>query len=106
MCRHCSACAAYRGARLPVLHVIRPERRRGTAAAIQDALAETAEGEGQRVVDKAPPGPIKTKWGSRSATSTSAWPTSAPRTRFEFCTQPHTAIEEENDESWRGLSAD
>src|SRR5438477_5347458 len=31
-----------------------------------DALAEIAEGEGQRVIDmidKAPPGPIKTKWG-------------------------------------------
>src|SRR3982750_761471 len=38
----------------------------GTAAAIQDALAEIAEGEGQRVIDmidKAPPGPIKPKWG-------------------------------------------
>ena len=38
----------------------------GTAAAIEDALAEIAEGEGQRVIDmidKAPPGPIKTKWG-------------------------------------------
>src|SRR5712692_2293850 len=38
----------------------------GTAAAIQDALAEIAEGEGHRVSDmlaKAPPGPIKTKWG-------------------------------------------
>src|SRR5215211_8824919 len=38
----------------------------GTAVAIQDALAEIAEGEGQRVIemiDKAPPGPIKTKWG-------------------------------------------
>src|SRR5436190_22098469 len=38
----------------------------GTAAAIQDALAEIAEGEIQRVTDmiaKAPPGPIKTKWG-------------------------------------------
>jgi hypothetical protein len=38
----------------------------GTAIAIQDALAEIAEGEGQRVVDmidKAPPGPIKTEWG-------------------------------------------
>src|SRR6202140_3368716 len=38
----------------------------GTAAAIQDALAEIAEGEGQRVSDmlaKAPPGPIKTQWG-------------------------------------------
>jgi hypothetical protein len=38
----------------------------GTAAAIQDALAEIAEGEGQRVIDmsdKAPPGPIETKWG-------------------------------------------
>src|SRR6266849_5444225 len=38
----------------------------GTAAAIQDALAEIAEGESQRLremLDKAPPGPIKTKWG-------------------------------------------
>src|SRR6202171_4130449 len=38
----------------------------GTAAAIQDALAEIAGGEAQRVIDmiaKAPPGPIKTKWG-------------------------------------------
>jgi hypothetical protein len=38
----------------------------GTAVAIQDALTEIAEGEGRRVVDmidKAPPGPIKTKWG-------------------------------------------
>src|SRR5712675_3071616 len=38
----------------------------GTAKALEDALAEIAEGEGQRVIDmidKAPPGPIKTKWG-------------------------------------------
>jgi hypothetical protein len=38
----------------------------GTAKAIEDALAEIAEGEGQRVVemiDNAPPGPIKTRWG-------------------------------------------
>src|SRR6202022_4243761 len=38
----------------------------GTAAAIQDALAEIAEGEAQRVTDmiaKAPPGPIETQWG-------------------------------------------
>src|ERR1700674_5940844 len=38
----------------------------GTAAAIQDARAEIAEGESRRVIemiDKAPPGPIKTKWG-------------------------------------------
>src|SRR5579863_10498655 len=39
----------------------------GTTQALQDALAEIAEGEGQRVTDminKAPPGaPIKTKWG-------------------------------------------
>ena len=39
----------------------------GTAKAIQDALAEIAEGEGQRVtdmIDNAPPGaPIKTRWG-------------------------------------------
>ena len=38
----------------------------GTAAAIEDALAEIAEGEGQRVIDmidNAPPGPIETKWG-------------------------------------------
>src|SRR5438874_11122956 len=38
----------------------------GPAKAREDALAEIAEGEGQRVIDmidKAPPGPIKTKWG-------------------------------------------
>ena len=38
----------------------------GTAEALKDALAEIAAGEGQRVSDmiaKAPPGPIKTKWG-------------------------------------------
>jgi len=38
----------------------------GTETAIDDALAEIASGEGQRVVemiDTAPPGPIKTKWG-------------------------------------------
>ena len=38
----------------------------GTAAALQDALAEIAEGEAQRVIDmidKAPPGPINTRWG-------------------------------------------
>jgi len=38
----------------------------GTAAAIEDALAEIAGGEGQRVVDMidhAPPGPIETRWG-------------------------------------------
>src|SRR6202166_2011283 len=38
----------------------------GTAAALQDALTEIAEGEGKRVtemIDKAPPGPIKTQWG-------------------------------------------
>src|SRR6201990_768918 len=38
----------------------------GTAKALDDALAEIASGEGQRVIDmidKAPPGPIKTKWG-------------------------------------------
>src|SRR3954463_13893805 len=38
----------------------------GTAEALKDALAEVAEGEGQRLrdmLDKAPPGPIKTKWG-------------------------------------------
>src|SRR3977135_1920307 len=39
----------------------------GTAAAIADARAEIAEGEGQRVtemIDNAPPGaPIKTRWG-------------------------------------------
>src|SRR5207237_8931683 len=37
----------------------------GTAKALEDALADVAEGEGQRVIDmiaKAPPGPIKTKW--------------------------------------------
>jgi hypothetical protein len=38
----------------------------GTAVALDDALAEIASGESQRVIemiDKAPPGPIKTKWG-------------------------------------------
>src|SRR5271163_567389 len=38
----------------------------GTAVALEDALAEIAEGESQRVIDmigKAPPGPIKTQWG-------------------------------------------
>src|ERR1041384_3054081 len=38
----------------------------GTAKAIEDALAEIAEGGGQRVIEmihKAPPGPIKTQWG-------------------------------------------
>jgi hypothetical protein len=38
----------------------------GTAKALQDALAEIAGGESQRVlsmIDDAPPGPIKTRWG-------------------------------------------
>ena len=39
----------------------------GTAKALEDSLAQIAEGEGQRVADmisNAPPGaPIKTKWG-------------------------------------------
>src|SRR5690242_3937822 len=38
----------------------------GTTEALKDALAEIASGEGQRVsemIDKAPSGPIKTKWG-------------------------------------------
>jgi hypothetical protein len=38
----------------------------GTAAALEDALAEIAKGEGQKVIemlDNAPPGPIETKWG-------------------------------------------
>src|SRR5919201_2878420 len=38
----------------------------GTAKALEDALTEIASGESQRVIDmieKAPPGPIKTKWG-------------------------------------------
>src|SRR5439155_17698735 len=38
----------------------------GTAKALEDALAEIAGGEGQRVIDmidNAPPGPIKTRWG-------------------------------------------
>jgi hypothetical protein len=38
----------------------------GTATAIEDALAQIAEGEGQRVIDMiddSAPGPIKTKWG-------------------------------------------
>ncbi|MDH3700986.1 MAG: hypothetical protein OEU46_06715 [Alphaproteobacteria bacterium] len=38
----------------------------GTAAALETALNQIAEGEGQAVIDmidKAPPGPIETKWG-------------------------------------------
>jgi hypothetical protein len=38
----------------------------GTAAAIEDALTQIAEGEGQRVIDmidNAPAGPIETRWG-------------------------------------------
>lgn len=38
----------------------------GTTVALEDALAQIAEGEGQRVVDmidNAPPGPIETEWG-------------------------------------------
>src|SRR5216683_5989872 len=38
----------------------------GTAAALEDALTQIAEGEGQRVIDmidNAPPGPIGTRWG-------------------------------------------
>src|ERR1700693_2285721 len=39
----------------------------GTAAALEDALTQIAEGEGQRVtdmIDNAPPGaPIETRWG-------------------------------------------
>jgi hypothetical protein len=38
----------------------------GTAEALEDAFAQIAEGEGQRVIDtldNAPPGPIETKWG-------------------------------------------
>ena len=38
----------------------------GTAVALEDALAEIASGESQRVsemIDKARPGPIKTQWG-------------------------------------------
>src|SRR5882724_1907636 len=38
----------------------------GTSAALKDALAEIANGEGQQVIDmieNAPPGPIETKWG-------------------------------------------
>ncbi len=38
----------------------------GTAAALEDALAEIARGEGQRVIDRidgAPPGPVETRWG-------------------------------------------
>src|ERR1700676_3674520 len=38
----------------------------GTATALEDALAQIAEGEGQRVIDmidNAPPGPIETRWG-------------------------------------------
>jgi hypothetical protein len=39
----------------------------GTAQALEDALAQIAEGESQRVIDmiqNAPPGPIATRWGS------------------------------------------
>lgn len=38
----------------------------GTAAALEDALKQIAEGEGQAVIDlieHSPPGPIETKWG-------------------------------------------
>src|SRR6185437_9591647 len=38
----------------------------GTAAALEDALTEIARGESGRVrdmIDKAPPGPVKTQWG-------------------------------------------
>jgi len=38
----------------------------GTATALEDALTQIAEGEGQRVIDmidNAPPGPIETRWG-------------------------------------------
>jgi len=38
----------------------------GTAAALEDALAQIADGEGQRVIDmiqNARPGPIETRWG-------------------------------------------
>jgi hypothetical protein len=38
----------------------------GTTAALEAALAQIAEGEGQRVIDmieNAPPGPIETRWG-------------------------------------------
>src|SRR5260370_3643053 len=38
----------------------------GTAVGLEDELQEIAEGEGKRLRDmiaKAPPGPIKTKWG-------------------------------------------
>jgi hypothetical protein len=38
----------------------------GTARAIEDALAEIAVGDGQRVtgmIENAPPGPIRTRWG-------------------------------------------
>src|SRR5260370_35280085 len=38
----------------------------GTATALEDALTQIAEGEGQRVIDmidKAPPGPIETRRG-------------------------------------------
>jgi hypothetical protein len=38
----------------------------GTAAALEDALSQIADGEGQAVIDlieNSPPGPIETKWG-------------------------------------------
>ena len=40
----------------------------GTAAAMEAALRQVAEGEGQAVIDmieNAPPGPIETRWGPR-----------------------------------------
>ena len=40
----------------------------GTAAAIEAALAQIAEGDGREsieMLDNAPPGPIETKWGTR-----------------------------------------
>ncbi len=56
----------------------------GTAKALEDALAQIAEGEGQRVTDmihNAPPGPRSRPSGaSGSGNTTSAWTTSAGTT--------------------------
>ena len=49
----------------------------GTAAAMEAAIRQVAEGEGQAVIDmieNAPPGPIETRWGLAAfAATTSAW---------------------------------
>src|SRR5262249_39934485 len=84
-CRNCRRSRRIRGRRLQVncfrqnataghsphnsavaRHPIDRDGDAGTAAALEDALAQIAEGEGQRVIDmidNAPPGPINTRWG-------------------------------------------